>query len=77
MDEKYYRYIIKSDYRRCSTSQTVRSFFLYLLLIEYFSKRTLATNAPPPSTAGSSMGAPGHHFEVDLSYISSKVIGMI
>ncbi|CAF0853451.1 unnamed protein product [Adineta steineri] len=38
-------------------------------------KQTLATNVPTTLTAGTSPGS-GHHFEVDLSYISTKVIVM-
>ncbi|CAF5061454.1 unnamed protein product, partial [Rotaria magnacalcarata] len=41
-------------------------------------KQTLATNVPTNLTPGSSMGIghhqQNHHFEVDLSYITSKVI---
>ncbi|CAF3719474.1 unnamed protein product [Rotaria magnacalcarata] len=43
-------------------------------------KQTLATNVPTNLTPGSSMGIghhqQNHHFEVDLSYITSKVIVM-
>ncbi|CAF3608260.1 unnamed protein product [Rotaria sp. Silwood1] len=42
-------------------------------------KQTLATNVPTNFTAGTSSTAGGHHhhhFEVDLSYITSKVIVM-
>jgi hypothetical protein len=47
-----------------------------VIFIKYFSN-SLATNAPATSTtAGNSMAPGHHHFEVDLSYISSKVVGM-
>lgn len=41
----------------------------------------MATNVPTNFTPGSSMGIGhqqhNHHFEVDLSYITSKIIGKI